>query len=130
LGAAYSCKLGEPERAVAYHRQALDILRDMNNLRSTSRVLDHLGVTYREPGDPQSALDYHQQALYILETKIDNPLRKGKTLFNMVLASERLGNRAQAIEYGKQALKVCETIEGPLAAEVRKRLTEWSAKAE
>ena len=46
-------------------------------------------------------------------------------LWNMSLASDRLGDRTQAIAHAEAALKIREQIEDPKAEMVRKQLAAW-----
>jgi hypothetical protein len=53
--------------------------------------------------------------------------RRGESidLWNMSLALDQLGERAQAIQHAEQALIIREQIEDPKAAKVRTQLTAW-----
>ena len=50
---------------------------------------------------------------------------EGNALWNMSLALDQLGERAQAIQHAEQALIIREQIEDPNAAKVRAKLATW-----
>lgn len=50
---------------------------------------------------------------------------EGIALWNVSLALDQLGERAQAIQHAEQALNIFERIEDPSAARVRAQLAEW-----
>ena len=50
---------------------------------------------------------------------------EGNDLWNMSLALDQLGDRAQAIHHAEQALTIFEEIEDPNAAKARAQLAAW-----
>ncbi|MDD4580212.1 MAG: tetratricopeptide repeat protein [Methanothrix sp.] len=62
-------------------------------------------------------MEYHEQALAIFR-EIEDESGEGRSLWNMSLALDQLGNRTQAIECAKAVLKILEDIEDPRADSV------------
>lgn len=83
-----------------------------------------LGLAYAELGEIHRAIEYYQQPLLITR-EVGDRRGEGTAFWNMSLASERLGTRAQAISYAEAALEIFEQIEKRKAEKVRKQLEEW-----
>ena len=64
LGIAYR-NLGQVEKAIDYHQQALAISQEIGDRRAEGNSLGNLGIAYRNLGQVEKAIDYHQQALAI-----------------------------------------------------------------
>ena len=75
----------------------------------------------------RKAIEYYEQQLKITQ-EIGDRSGEGNTLWNMSLALDQLGKRAQAIECAKAALKIQEEIEDPRAEKVRRKLQEWESQ--
>ncbi len=58
-----SRRLGRPQDADDYERQALTIAREQGNLLAESRLLNELGATRRDLNQPRRALRDHREAL-------------------------------------------------------------------
>ena len=61
----------------------------------------------------------------LIDREIGDRRGEGDDLWNMSLALDQLGERAQAIQHAEQALTIYEQIEDPNAAEVRAQLAAW-----
>ena len=55
--------LGEVERAIEYHEQALKISRDIQDRQGEGNALGNLGVAYADLGEVERAIEYFEQAL-------------------------------------------------------------------
>ena len=75
-------------------------------------------------GETRRAIQFYEQALFI-DREIGNHRGEAADLWNMSLALNGLGERAQAIQHAEQALTVYDQIESPHAEQVRARLAEW-----
>ena len=75
-------------------------------------------------GETRRAIEFYEKALEI-DREIGNRQGEGMDLWNMSLALDQLGERAQAIAHAEAALKIYEQIEDRRADEVRKELAEW-----
>ena len=75
-------------------------------------------------GEIRRAIEFYDKALEIAR-EIGDRRREGGALFNLALALDKLGERAQAIARAEAALKIYEQIEDPNTARVRQQLAEW-----
>ena len=57
--------LGEVERAIEYHEQALSIHREVKNRQGEGSTLGNLGSAYANLGEVERAIEYFEQALKI-----------------------------------------------------------------
>ena len=86
--------------------------------------LGNLGNAYSDLGETRRAIEFYEQQL-VISREIGDRRSEGIALWNMSLALDQLGDRAQAILDAKDALKIYEQIEHPSAGKVRNRLAEW-----
>jgi len=61
----------------------------------------------------------------LIDREIGDRRGQGTDLWNMSLALDQLGERAQAIQHAEQALIIYEQIENPTAVQVREQLAKW-----
>jgi tetratricopeptide (TPR) repeat protein len=108
LGLAYSA-LGQVERAIEYHEQALTISREIGDRRGEGNHLGNLGLAYRALGQVERAIEYHEQALAI-SREIGDRRIEGNALGNLGTAYRVLGQVERAIEYHEQALTISREI--------------------
>jgi tetratricopeptide (TPR) repeat protein len=108
LGVAYS-NLGQVERAIEYHKQALAIAREVGDRRSEGYQLGNLANVYHDLGQMERAIECHQQALAIARV-IDDRYVEGSTLNNLGLAYSALAQVEQAIGYYEQAVIIAREI--------------------
>lgn len=66
LGSCY-CSLGQYEKAIAYHRQCLDISKEIEDWQGVATSLCGLGICYKSLGQYEKAIFYHQQCHDISE---------------------------------------------------------------
>jgi tetratricopeptide (TPR) repeat protein len=74
------------------------------------------------------AIQFYEQQLLIAR-EIGDRRGEGNALWNMSLALNELGQRAQAIEHAEQSLEIYEQIEDPFAPQVRAQLAAWRAES-
>jgi tetratricopeptide (TPR) repeat protein len=108
LGLAYS-DLGQVERAIDYHQQALEIAREIGDRRGEGARLGNLGIAYAVLGQVERAIEYYEQALEIAR-EIGDRRGEGADLGNLGLAYYILGQVERAIEYYEQALEISREI--------------------
>jgi tetratricopeptide (TPR) repeat protein len=83
-----------------------------------------MGNAYHSLGENQKAIELHEEALAIAR-EIGDRQGEGLILFNISIVLDEIGDRAQATDYAKSALKILEQIESPFANTVRRQLAEW-----
>jgi tetratricopeptide (TPR) repeat protein len=108
LGNAYY-QLGQVEKAIEYHEQALVILREIGDRRGEGSALGNLGLAYSDLGQVEKAIEYHNQALVIVR-EIGDRRGEGAVLGNLGNAYSALGQVEKAIEYHNQALEIAREI--------------------
>jgi CHAT domain-containing protein/Tfp pilus assembly protein PilF len=107
LGLVYS-GLGDMQKALEYHNQALPLLYLLGDRRGEATTLLGIGFAYSRLGNKQKALDYYGQALPILRALGDR-LGEVTTLAGLGTVSSSLGHQQQALEYYTQALTIYRT---------------------
>jgi tetratricopeptide (TPR) repeat protein len=70
LGSCY-CSLGQYEKAIAYHRQCLDISKKIEDWQGVATSLCGLGICYKSLGQYEKAISYHQKFHDISEAMSD-----------------------------------------------------------
>ena len=115
-------RIGEFRKALELTERALPLRRAENFQSGVNNLLNTIGNIYDRLGDPYKSLENFTQALegwqkLAAEKQLDSPDRLGNGLNSMALASERVGNPAQAGQYYQQALSV-EGITKPLRAAI------------
>ena len=86
--------------------------------------MGNLGSAYYLLGDAQKGFEYYERALAISREIGD---RKGEAtcLGNMALTLDKFGQRDQAIELTKEALKIFKQIKSPNAEKAERQLAKW-----
>ena len=108
LGRAYNI-LGEVEKAIEYHEQALVITRKIGNRKGKGNNLSNLGNSYYVRGEVEKAIDYYEQALVFFR-EIRDRHGEGACLGSLGLAYRDLGEVEKAIDYYEQALVISHVI--------------------
>ena len=108
LGIAYA-QLGQVERAIEYHQQALSIAREIGDRRGEGNQLCNLGLAYRALGQVERAIEFYEQALAIAR-EIGNRRSEGTALGNLGMAYAALGQVERAIGFYEQALAIAREI--------------------
>ncbi|ODV38427.1 tetratricopeptide protein [Microcystis aeruginosa NIES-98] len=108
LGSCY-CSLGQYEKAIAYHRQCLDISKEIEDWQGVATSLCGLGICYKSLGQYEKAIAYHQQSLDISDEIGD---RRGVafSLYNMGEALIKLEQYSQAESKIQASLVISQEI--------------------
>jgi hypothetical protein len=89
--------------------------------------LEKLGNTKKGLVPGRAIESYEQQLVTVRE--IGDRRGEGIALWNMSLAVDKLGDRAQAITHAEAALRIFETIEDRNASKVPAALAQWGGQA-
>ena len=108
LGNCHS-SLGEYERAIDLHAQALAIARDIGDRQGEGIQLGNLGNCHSSLGEYERAIDLHTQALAIARD-IGDRQGEGAALGNLGNCRSSLGEYEQAIDLHTQALAIARDI--------------------
>ena len=96
---------GEPDKALKYHEEALDIHMEIGYKQGVANDLANIGLIYQARGEPDKALRYHEEAL-----KIDREIgyRQGEAsdLGNIGLIYQVSGELDKALRYYEGSLKI------------------------
>jgi len=103
--AAIYIGLGEPDAALASHRQVLDLQRALGDRRGEARTLNNLGVLYGDLGEFGQALEAYTPALALFRQSGDR-LWEASTLHNRGVAYYGLGDFQRALADFEQALAI------------------------
>ncbi len=104
VGLAYF-HLGEVEKAIEYHEQALMIAREIGDRHGEGADLGNLGLGYASLGEMEKAIEYYEQGL-LINREIGDRRGEGGALGNLGAAYHRLGEMEKAIGYYGQALVI------------------------
>jgi CHAT domain-containing protein/Tfp pilus assembly protein PilF len=110
-GRAYNL-LGEPEKALASYKKALEFARALGDRGTEARTLNNLGVLHREIGEFREALATFGQALAIFQ-QTGRRRWQAHVLNNFGAAYQTLGQLDQALIHYHQALDLWREIENP-----------------
>ena len=108
-GLAY-LDLGQVERAISYHEQALAIDREAGDRLNQGIDFGNLGLCYWTLGQTACAIDYHQQALAIARA-VGDRCSEGIHLRHLGLCYRNVGQAARAIELHEQALAIAREVD-------------------
>ena len=92
-----------------YHRQSLEISKEIGHLEGEASSLGSLGILYINRGDFLQAIDYINQSLK-LAREIGNRISEGISLGNLGVAHEMLGEYEQAINFYQQYRTIASEI--------------------
>jgi tetratricopeptide (TPR) repeat protein len=115
MGLAHQ-RLGQVDKAIEYHEQALVICREIGARRREGIMLWSLGKAYFQLGQVDKAIEYKQQDLAIAR-EIGDKIGQGMGLSSLGDIYYTLRQMEQAIEYYEQALVIYH--------EAGYRLREW-----
>lgn len=108
LGIAYR-NLGQPQRAIKYHEQQLEIARRMADQRGEGVALGNLGSAYMMLGELRWAIEYYQQRLNIARA-IGDRRGEGAALGNLGGAYYSLGDVQRSIQCYEESLVIARAI--------------------
>jgi CHAT domain-containing protein/Tfp pilus assembly protein PilF len=95
--------LGEKQKALDYHSQALPLRRTVEDHQGEAYTLLNLGSIYNSLGEAQKALEYYNQALPLMRVIGDRRGEAG-TLGNIASVYKNLSEYQKALDYYGQAL--------------------------
>ena len=101
--------LGEYERAIDLHTQALAIARDTGNRQNECAALGNLGLCHSRRGEYERAIDLYTQSLAIARDTGDRQ-NEGAALGNLGTCRSNLGEYERAIDLHAQALAIARDI--------------------
>ena len=108
-GQAY-LDLGQANRAISCHEQALDIDREVGDRRGEGIDLGNLGLAHAALGRAEQSIDYHEQALDI-DREVGDRRGEVTDLGNLGARPYRdLGRAERAIGYYEQALAIAREV--------------------
>ncbi|MEE3718851.1 tetratricopeptide repeat protein [Tumidithrix elongata RA019] len=123
IGLIYS-RLGQSSKALAYYQQALAIIKEVGDRDGEGVTLNNIGAVYRGLGQYSKALEYYRQSLAIIKeigvsactlnskSEACSEARdgEGRTLNNIGLVYDNLGQYSKALEYYRQSLAIIKEI--------------------
>jgi tetratricopeptide (TPR) repeat protein len=106
------------EPALTYFQRALAVATALGDIALQGWANQNMGMTYFNLGDYRQAMDYLQQVLTALEGElchqsfgvVSRP--SIQTRVWMVLSLSELGNFADGVAYGNEALQIAEAVNG------------------
>jgi len=101
--------LGEPRRAIEFHKQALVIRREIGYRGGESNALGSLGDAYVDLGEYQEAIAYYEQAIEIAR-EVGDKRGLGNALGNLGRVYVNLGQLHKGISYFEQYLSIVREI--------------------
>ena len=101
--------LGQHEKALEYHRQAVEILRSAGNLRREAMALKNLGEVYTLLNQPEKAIEQFTQALATFRS-IGDLGYAAITLEGVARAEQKRGNLDAAHKNIAESLTLYETV--------------------
>jgi CHAT domain-containing protein len=108
IGSAWR-RLGQPQKALGYYTQALELQRAGAAPRGVAYTLSMIGNIHNELGNPQQALEYFAQALTQQRALADR-YAEAQTLINQGLTYFQLGEPRRALEFYSPALLVWQNV--------------------
>ncbi len=125
LGLAYK-NSNNPSKALELFERALAISQESGDRIGEAFTLGNLGIVWADLGDPHKALAFHKRQLR-LAREIGDRASEGKALANSGATLYQLGQREEGVKYIRQALKIFEAIDSPIAHWARDQLKQWGA---
>lgn len=104
LGSLYRRK-GSNNKALEYHRQALEISNVLEDDLSKSTTLGYIGIIHDIMGNYDEALKAHQQSLQ-LRRKMKDQRGVAASLTNIGILHQKIKNYDEAIAFYNQALSI------------------------
>ena len=108
LGSAYR-SLGQFKTAIDYHKQDLEIAKEVGDKAGEGASYGNLGIAYHCLGQFKTAIDYHKQHLEIAK-EVGDKAGEGRSYGNLGSAYSSLGQFKTAIDYHKQDLEIAKEV--------------------
>jgi tetratricopeptide (TPR) repeat protein len=109
--------MGDMERAIEYHTQALTVARETGDRITEERALSGLGLAHARRGDFPHALEYHEKAI-ALSREIGDRRSRCHAISHMARTYRLMGNVRDATALCEQALAIARET-GDFCAEAR-----------
>jgi tetratricopeptide (TPR) repeat protein len=116
--------MGEPRQAIRAYRQALEIARQVGDLREQANLWGNLGNAYRTRGQADAAIHAYESALQIAR-ELSDQSSEGIWLLNKSLVLDQQGNRAEALSCAQAARDALHQAGSPECASVDALLERW-----
>ena len=94
-----------PQGSLDYLNRALSLAVELDNADAKARILDAIGVAYRQLNKPEDALRYYQESLAI-QRRLDQKRGIAMTLGEIARVQAGLGKTAEAHKGYQEALKL------------------------
>ncbi|NIM17741.1 MAG: tetratricopeptide repeat protein [Candidatus Aminicenantes bacterium] len=95
--------------ATKYFEKALNVAREIGDLKQIGNCLGDIGVSYFHLGDFIKALMYYLEAVQAAEA-IGDKRAKSKQLCNLSIAQQSVGEFQMSLNYSMAALKICREL--------------------
>jgi len=116
---------GKFDEAIEYYEQAIPLLRQHGNKTDVAKALNGVGQTRLAMGDFQNAVSNLEESLKIWNTIVKGDDDKIRAIYNLGRAYFRLGNKAETVKLGNQALTFARQRNNPaLEVEVLESLAQ------
>jgi Tfp pilus assembly protein PilF len=102
-------RIGQPDSALAYYRQALPITRAVGDRAGEALGLLHIGAVFGDIGQPDSALAYFRQALPMVRA-VGDRAGEAATLNNIGAVFGDIGQPDSALAYYHQDLMLTRAV--------------------
>jgi len=112
LGIIYM-HLGNLEKALEYHRLALEIYERLKDALGQANQIGNIGNVHKFLGNLEKALESHQTALQIFRV-IENLEGQAIALSNIGSVHERFGNLDESLKFNRQAISLYRKIDNPI----------------
>jgi len=100
---------GNYELALSQSIEAIEIFKQLNNLKDQSIPLINAGVTHIRLGNPSDALDYYLQALEICE-QIGDKSNEAKAINGIAIVHVYSGEHRQALTHFEKSLQIYQKL--------------------
>ncbi len=107
IGVAYS-SLGEPERALDYLQQSLEIMKTGTDRNAEALTLNNIGYAYNRLAKYKEAQDYYGQARAMVQ-KSGNRSLEAQTLDHLGATYSDMGQPEKALDLHQQSLEIQRT---------------------
>jgi signal transduction histidine kinase len=110
LQLSWELKSIEPQQALEYGKNAIEIAEEAGNQVQVAEALRHVGVVYWQLGSFNMAMDFLQESNIIFQNE-GNPVGIARTFSNIGLVFWEQGHSEKALENYFQALRILEDMD-------------------
>jgi tetratricopeptide (TPR) repeat protein len=108
IGAVYD-SLGEKQRALDYHNQALPLRRTVGDRRGEAVTLNNVGLVNDSIGEKQKALEYINSSLQLFRD-VNDRANEALALYHVARVERRSGDLVNARSHIETALAIIESL--------------------